>query len=58
MLREKLAEEPQQPNGNMPLALQDEVSAAHLEWAKLVSALRLLIGVRLVNEALEEEEQS
>jgi len=35
-------------------AKAEEIAQTHYEWARQVNAVRLLIGVRLVNLALEE----
>lgn len=53
MLAEHLREEPGEANGNMPAALQEEVARTHADWDARCRALRLLIGWRLVEEALE-----
>lgn len=53
MLAQHLREEPGEPNGNMPVAMQDEQARAHADWAERGRAMRLLCGWRLVKEALE-----
>lgn len=53
LAREHAAQEPQEPNGNMPQHLQEEVARVHYHWACQGEAWRLLIGVRLTSRALE-----
>lgn len=55
MLRQVMRDEPVVPD----LDRHDghhlaEVAMNHYEWQRRIGALRLLIGVRLVNEALEQ----
>jgi len=56
MLREKIAEEPTAPDLNVHTGSHlDLVARQYDEWERSVSGLRMLCGVRLVNEALAEE---
>ena len=55
MLREVLAAEPPGPNPEAQESyLLAEVAMKHYEWERQVAALRLLIGVRLTNRALDD----
>ena len=51
---EVMAQEPPEPNGNMPQALQDQVAQAHLEWDRKRAAYRLLVATRLASAALDD----
>ncbi len=56
LLREKLANEPTAPDLDVHAGSHlEEVAHVHHEWQRQVNALRLLCGVRLVNEALDDE---
>lgn len=56
MLREVLADEPPVPDPDVMGAHGvAEAELKHYEWQRHCGALRLLIGVRLTNLALEEE---
>ncbi|GAB3191828.1 hypothetical protein [Nesterenkonia suensis] len=53
-LIDELDKEPPQDAGQHPsMELHERVGAAWAEWDKGVQGLRLLLGVRLVNEAIE-----
>jgi Rod binding domain-containing protein len=52
-LAKHLREEPGEANGNMPAAMQEEVARTHAEWASTRDAIRLLVGRRLVDHALD-----
>lgn len=50
-----LLEEPPQPDPDeLQGAALEEVGAIHYGWYRQVAALRLLLGVRLVNDALDQ----
>lgn len=54
MLREVLTDEPETPDPETHDGHHmAEVAMTHYEWARQVAALRLLIGVRLTNAALD-----
>lgn len=50
-LREHAAEEPPQPGEEHGRYEQEEMAALHYEWARGHQAIRLLLGVQLVNLA-------
>jgi len=54
MLRDLYADEPPQPDEIMPMSLANETAEKHYEWQRQVNGARILLGVRLVNDALEE----
>jgi hypothetical protein len=58
MLAEHIENEPVQVNENMPLPQQDEVATEHAQWQSRVNACYLLLGVRLVNAALDARDSS
>lgn len=59
MLRERLAQEPPFPDPEEHHGHRYEsVAREHDEWGRHVAALRLLLGVRLVNEALDEADRA
>jgi hypothetical protein len=51
-LREHGAEEPAVPEDGR--YEHEEMSALHYEWSRTHQAIRLLLGVQLVNQALEQ----
>lgn len=54
-LIELLDSEPPQDAGHHPsMELHERVGAAWAEWDKQVSAYRLLLGVHLVNDAIDQ----
>jgi hypothetical protein len=57
-LRGLLSAEPPEPNGQMPEAYADETARAHDEWARQCAAIRLLLGVRIVNDIIDTIEAS
>jgi hypothetical protein len=55
LLRQKIAEEPTAPDLDVHVGSHLELVARQYdEWQRSVTGLRLLCGVRLVNEALRE----
>jgi len=56
LLRDTLADEPPNPDLDIHTGHHlNEIALHHYEWERNVSALRLLIGIRLTNLALEEQ---
>ena len=54
-----LEHEPPQDAGHHPsMELHERVGAAWAEWDKQVSAYRLLLGTRLVNDAINESRET
>ena len=53
-MKEVMAAEPPQPTGNEPRFLAEEMSTLHYEWSRQRDAIRILLGVQLVNRALEQ----
>lgn len=53
-LKEHQAEEPQVPSPDDDRYAHEEKAALHYEWARAHQAIRLLIGVQLVNLAIEQ----
>ena len=53
-MKEVMAIEPPLPNGNEPRHLAEEMAATHYEWTRQRDAIRILLGVQLVNLALEQ----
>ena len=54
MLRDELSATPPEPNTDMHFGHQlESVAVTYYEWQRKVDALRLLIGIRLTNEALD-----
>jgi len=51
-LREHATEEPQIPENSR--YEHEEAASAHYEWARTQQAIRLLLGVQLVNLALDQ----
>lgn len=59
MLSDVLAEEPDEPEPERHEShVLAEVAMVHYEWQRRAEALRLLIGVRLTNAALDRYEES
>ena len=56
-LKEHSAEEPPQPNGEEGRYEHEEMSSHHYEWARSHQAIRLLLGIQLVNLAEEQINQ-
>jgi hypothetical protein len=55
MLRDSYSKEPEAPNLDRHDGhVLQEIALKHYEWERQVSALRLLVSVRLVNLALED----
>lgn len=48
------AEEPQEPNGNMPASMQEEAARKHDEWDRYQSALALMLSRRLLRLLLDQ----
>lgn len=53
-MKEVMAAEPELPNGGEPRHLAEEMAGAHYEWSRTRDAIRILLGVQLVNLALEQ----
>jgi hypothetical protein len=53
-LREHQDEEPKRPDDDDPRYLVEEMTARHYEWSRTHQAIRLLLGVQLVNLAVEQ----
>jgi hypothetical protein len=56
-LREHQAEEPRQPTEENSRYQHEEMTALHYEWARTHQAIRLLLGVQLVNLAVDQLDQ-
>jgi hypothetical protein len=57
-LREHQAEEPPQPDDGVGRYEHEEMTAQHYEWSRTHQAIRLLLGVQLVNLAVEQLDQN
>lgn len=55
-LKQIMSEEPPLPNGGEPRYLSEEMATAHYEWSRQRDAIRILLGVQLVNQGLEQLE--
>jgi hypothetical protein len=53
-MKEVMAAEPELPNDGYPRHLAEEMAATHYEWSRQRDAIRILLGVQLVNLALEQ----
>jgi hypothetical protein len=53
-LREHQAEEPPLPHESEGRYEHEEMTALHYEWSRTHQAIRLLLGVQLVNLAVEQ----
>ncbi len=53
-LRDHSAEEPPQPNGEEGRYEHEEMASLHYEWARTHQAIRLLLGIQLVNLATDQ----
>ena len=58
LLAEYVDNEPPQADENMPLDQQNEVASVHDNWHRHVRGLYLLLGVRLVNDALDKRKET
>lgn len=56
-LKEHCAEEPPRPQEDKSRYEHEEMSSAHYEWARTHQAIRLLLGVQLVNLAEDQLDQ-
>jgi hypothetical protein len=56
-LREHQGDEPPAPDYDGPRYQAEEMSARHYEWSRAHQAIRLLLGVQLVNLAEEQLDQ-
>ncbi|MBS45314.1 MAG: hypothetical protein CMH83_19520 [Nocardioides sp.] len=53
-LMDLYANEPEQANGTMPIAMQNELAEAHYQWTRQVGAYRTILAARLVQDAAPE----
>lgn len=53
-MKEVMAAEPPLPHGGEPRHLAEEMAGVHYEWTRQRDAIRILLGVQLVNLALEQ----
>lgn len=53
-MKEVMAAEPEFPTGNEPRHLAEEMAATHYEWSRQRDAIRILLGVQLVNLCLDQ----